>query len=328
MDEKLHDEEGRLAALRRYEVLDTPKEKAFERITSLVETVLRVPICAVSLIDSDRQWFKACVGMQISETSRDIAFCSHTIQQREPLIIEDATADARFRENPLVTGDPFIRSYLGVPLTSPDGYNVGSLCAIDTKVRSFAPHEIAVMQSFAALVADELELRRIAQTDHLTGAMSRRGFILEMEKAIAHYKRSQTSSALVMLDVDHFKHVNDTYGHPVGDVVLKAVSAAVNAELRQNDVFGRLGGEEFAVLLRDTTLPEAMQAAERFRAAIEGTVVDHDPAFSVTASFGVAALPDVGLSPQQWMAETDEVMYEAKRGGRNQCRAVGAGAAM
>jgi GAF domain-containing protein len=146
-DVKLHDEPGRLAALHRYEILDTPKESSFERITGLVKTVLNVPMCAVSLIDTDRQWFKSCVGLTVSQTTRNISFCTHTIMERQPLHIPDATLDARFAENPLVTGDPFIRSYLGVPLSTPDGYNIGSLCAIDTKARTFSIDQIAVLQS-------------------------------------------------------------------------------------------------------------------------------------------------------------------------------------
>lgn len=331
MDAKLYDEPGRLAALHRYDILDTGRESAFERITGLVKTVMQVPMCAVSLIDAERQWFKSCVGLNTQQTARHISFCTHTITRREPLLIPDAQADERFRDNPLVTGEPWIRSYLGVPLATPDGYNVGSLCAIDTRAREFTPDQVAVMQSFAALVVDELELRRIAQTDHLTGAATRRSFVLELEKAVAQYKRSQTDAALVMLDVDHFKRVNDTYGHAAGDKVLKAVTAAVGAELRESDLLGRLGGEEFGVLLRGASLEEAMAAAERFRAAIEATLVEGEPAIKVTASFGVAAVAAVEASPQAWMTAADEMLYQAKRGGRNQCRCfapVGAAAGL
>ena len=139
LDPKLNDEPARLAALDRYEVLDTPPEQPFDRITALVQTVLNVPICSVALIDAQRQWFKSCVGLTARQTARDISFCTHTIQEREPFYIPDAQLDTRFRENPLVTGDPFIRSYLGIPLSTPDGYNVGSLCAIDIIPRDFTP---------------------------------------------------------------------------------------------------------------------------------------------------------------------------------------------
>ncbi len=319
LDAKLHDEAGRLAALQRYEILDTGKEEAFERITGLVKAVLNVPMCSVSLIDSNRQWFKSCIGMPTQETKRDIAFCNHTIQHRTPLYVRDALLDPLFENNPLVTGPPYIRSYLGVPLSTPDGYNVGSLCAIDRVTREYSAEQVGILQSFAAVVIDELELRRIAQTDHLTGASTRRGFYRDMEKAIAQYKRNATPASLLLLDIDHFKHVNDTYGHSSGDLVLQTVADRLRKQLRPTDVLGRLGGEEFGILLLGTGLETAAKIAERSRGLLETVVVAHDPPLQVTASFGVATAGPRCLSPEQLLASADEALYEAKRGGRNRC---------
>lgn len=319
MDAKLQDEPGRLAALQRYEILDTGKEDAFERITGLVKAVLNVPMCAVSLIDTNRQWFKSCIGLSVSQTARDVSFCTHTIQQREPLYVRDALQDPRFQNNPLVTGEPYIRSYLGVPLSSPDGYNVGSLCAIDTRERDYSTEHIAILKSFAALIIDELELRRIAQTDHLTGAATRRSFCFEVEKAIAQYRRNRTPAALVMLDIDHFKSINDIYGHPSGDLVLQTVVRQLGSQLRPSDVLGRLGGEEFGILLLDTDLAVAAEIAERSRALLESSACVHDPLPHVTASFGVAVVGPDSMSLQRWITNADEALYEAKRAGRNRC---------
>lgn len=108
-DDKLQDELGRLAALRRYSILDTPPEEPFDKLTKLVQNVLGVPIAAVSLIDAERQWFKSVAGLHACETSRDVAFCAYTIKARDPLVIPDATLDRRFMYNPLVTGDPRVR---------------------------------------------------------------------------------------------------------------------------------------------------------------------------------------------------------------------------
>lgn len=322
-DKKLTDEGGRQAALNRYEVLDTPGEAAFDRITQLVKTVLNVPIATVTLVDADRQWFKSCVGMDITETAREISFCTHTIQQREPLHIPDAEADARFAESPLVTGKPFIRAYLGVPLSTPDGYNVGSLCAIDTAARAFTPEQIAVLKSFASLVMDELELRRIAHTDHLTGAVSRRNFYMELEKALHRYKHGGANAALLMIDIDWFKQVNDTHGHPVGDLVLKAAAERLKSRLRQNDLLGRLGGEEFGLLLQEIDLAGALEVAERMRALLADTQMIDSPPLHASASFGVAALEPGIATVDEWIALADQALYEAKRGGRNRCCAAG-----
>ena len=316
-DPKLQDEAGRLAALRRYELLDTPPEHAFDRFTHLVQTVLNVPICAVSLIDAERQWFKSCAGLDATETSRDISFCTHTIQARVPMNIPDATEDPRFAENPLVTGAPHIRSYLGIPLSSPDGYNLGSLCAIDTKPRVFEPAQVEVLKSFAALITDEMELRRIAQVDHLTGVATRRGFMLEVDKAIARYVRSQTPAALLVLDIDHFKAVNDTYGHPAGDTALRSVGSQLASLVRSTDTVGRLGGEEFGILLPGHSIGEAEAIAERLRISIQTTEIKHDPPLCITASFGVASLAKESLSFEQWLSCADRALYSAKRTGRN-----------
>ena len=214
---RLNDEAGRLAALERLQVLDTEPEARFENIVSLVRSVLDVPIAAVTLVDGERQWFKARRGMPSAQTPRDISFCAHAINQIDPLVVIDAKADPRFHENPLVTGDPNIGSYAGIPLTLADGYTVGALCAIDVKPRAFTSLELAQLTGLARIVVQELELRDIAERDHLTGALSRRAFCQEVEHEIARFGRYRRPSTLLMIDLDHFKSVNDRHGHQAGD---------------------------------------------------------------------------------------------------------------
>ena len=324
LEPKLRDEEGRLAALSRYGILDTPPEAPFEKITSLVQSVLQVPICAVSLVDRERQWFKSIQGLDARETPRSISFCTHTIMTDETLVVPDALQDPRFAANPLVLGEPHIRSYAGVPLQTPDGYNVGALCAIDTAPRDFSDAQLAILRSFASLVVDELELRRIAERDHLTGALTRRGFVEQMKKEIARYHRHGRDSVLVMMDIDHFKSVNDRFGHPAGDEVLKAVSSVCLQNLRENDTFGRLGGEEFAILLTETGLAGGSDAAEKLRRAIEDLPIDVGGGLRVTASFGVAGLAPAVATAEDWIATADQALYSAKREGRNRCTTAAA----
>ncbi|WP_375391055.1 GGDEF domain-containing protein [uncultured Sphingomonas sp.] len=318
-DPRLHDEDARIAALRRLDVLDTAIEEPFENIVTLVRTVLAVPIATVTLVDRDRQWFKAQRGLDRSETPRAISFCTHTIQQREPLIVEDAHLDARFAASPLVVGPPHIRSYAGVPLRTPEGYNIGSLCAMDTRARGFSPADIAILSNFANIVCDELELRMIAQIDQLTGALTRRGFVEQAEREMARSRRYGRPSTLVMLDVDHFKSVNDSYGHATGDRVLHQISEIAGSGLRPTDMFGRLGGEEFGLLLPETGGDEAMVVAERIRQAIANysLPVSEGRTLQVTASFGVAALTPRLTSVPAWLESADAMLYAAKSVGRN-----------
>jgi len=153
------DERERLQALRRYAILDTPQEVAFDRITRLAARLLKVPVTTVSLVDESRQWFKSSYGMEVRETSRELSFCSHAILSDEVTVVPDATGDQRFLDNELVTGEPHIRFYAGAPLESSDGFKLGTLCAIDTRPRQFTDEEREVLHDLAAIVTHELEMR-------------------------------------------------------------------------------------------------------------------------------------------------------------------------
>jgi PAS domain S-box-containing protein len=156
-------EARRLAALLDFEVLDTPAEPAFDRLTALAADLFDAPIALISLIDSERQWFKSRVGLDAASTPRSQAFCAHAIEMGRDatLVVEDATHDPRFADNPLVTGGPQIRFYAGATLTTPDGHNLGTLCVIDDKPRPApSPKDLARLQNLARIVVGELESAR------------------------------------------------------------------------------------------------------------------------------------------------------------------------
>lgn len=155
------EEADRLAELARYGILDSPPEEAFDRVTRIAAAAFDAPMALVSLVDRDRQWFKAKVGLCAMETGRDVSFCSHAVAAGAMLVVHDATEDPRFANNPLVIGDPEIRFYAGAPLTTPLGFHLGSLCIIDTTPRpTFGQRERATLTDLAAVVMDQLELRR------------------------------------------------------------------------------------------------------------------------------------------------------------------------
>ena len=167
------DEAGRLAALRRYDVLDTPPEPAFDRITRTAARLFGVPTALVSLVDADRQWFKSCVGLDARQTDRAVAFCDHAIRAPGVLVVPDARADDRFAANPLVVGPPHIRFYAGAPLRTPDGHHLGTLCVIDAAPREFGPADRASLADLAALVVDQLGLRAVAAARERAEAAAR-----------------------------------------------------------------------------------------------------------------------------------------------------------
>src|SRR5947209_1144548 len=139
------DESERLAELRALEILDSPAESRFDRIVELAARVFRVPIAYVAMIDANRQWLKSRCGFDVSETARGVSFCAHTILQDEPLVVPDALLDPRFRDNPLVVGEPFVRFYAGHPLAGPGGHNVGTLCLVDHVPRTLSDCELEML---------------------------------------------------------------------------------------------------------------------------------------------------------------------------------------
>lgn len=155
-------EATRLEALRQYQILDTAPEQTYDDITKLVTFICGTPMAQLSLVDKDRQWFKSKVGLDESQTPRDVAFCAHTILHADPLIVNDATRDDRFRDNPLVTEPPHVRFYAGVPLVNPKGLALGSLCAVDRKPRELSREQIVALESLGRQVVMLFELRRVA----------------------------------------------------------------------------------------------------------------------------------------------------------------------
>ncbi|NBB85524.1 MAG: PAS domain S-box protein [Bacteroidetes bacterium] len=181
------DEAERLRALRAYDVLNTPPEASFDRLTRLAAAHFNVPIALITLLDENEQFFKSCVGLDTRRTSREVSFCTYTIVEDEVMVVEDATTDPRFRDNPLVTGEPGIRFYAGAPLKTPGGHNPGSLCLIDTTPRTFAKAEAETLADMAAMVVDELELRRTAR---------------EMEESEARYRSVVNSVQEIIFELD------------------------------------------------------------------------------------------------------------------------------
>lgn len=155
-------EDLRLEALRRYHILDTAPEEAFDDLTFVASQVCGTPIALVSLVDAERQWFKSHLGLAATETHRDMAFCAHAIQTEDTFVVPDATQDERFHDNPLVTGGPDIRFYAGSRITTPDGFHLGTLCVIDTKPRDFPPEQQRVLEALARQVSRLLDLRQAA----------------------------------------------------------------------------------------------------------------------------------------------------------------------
>ena len=320
-------EELRVSALAGYDVLDTEPEQAYDDLTTLASAVCRTPIALISLIDTHRQWFKSRVGLEATETSREVAFCAHAIlSPGQTFEVADATQDSRFAGNPLVVGDPKIRFYAGSPLVTPQGLPIGTVCVIDRQSRQLDDVERRALASLARQVVTQLELRqsRAALTheslnDPLTGLWNRPAFDRRLQEEWMRHGRTGRPLSLVALDLDHFKRINDTFGHPAGDAVLAQAANVITRGVRLSDLAARTGGEEFMVLLPDTDEVAATLVAEKLRRALASAPW---PQANVTASAGVSsAQPTTQTDPNVLVACADKALYTAKQQGRNQVRA-------
>ncbi len=196
-------ESQRLERLRNYGVLDTPAEEAFDRVVRLAAAILDVPIALISLIDDGRQWFKAKVGLDAPETPRDFAFCAHAILGNDVFVVADAALDPRFKTNPLVVGDPKIRFYAGAPLTTHDGLNLGTVCAIDRKPRTLTEEEKVLLRDLGAIVIDQMELRAAGRKALAEVDERRRvdAFMTAFVSTVNHELRTPLTSIIGAIDL-------------------------------------------------------------------------------------------------------------------------------
>jgi diguanylate cyclase (GGDEF)-like protein/PAS domain S-box-containing protein len=447
-------EQERLTELRKYNILDTEPEAVFESMVQLAAYICQTPIAAISLVDENRQWFKAIVGINATETPRDVAFCAHAILQDEPMVVPDALLDERFHDNPLVTDGPGIRFYAGVPLVTPSGLHLGTLCVIDTVSRKIEEKQLDAVKTLADSVMAHLDLRlshkeirkyvndlqlsatifesasegiivtdqdnriitinpaftattgysinevtgktpnllrsgkqskefyekmwnnlndlghwdgelwnkrkngelyaewlsikvvynedaskrmhiaifsdvtekkqadeiiwKQANYDLLTKLPNRRlfGDRLEHEIKIAH--RTNRSLALLFIDLDYFKKVNDTLGHETGDLLLVKATERINESVRESDTVARMGGDEFTAILPQIDSPE--DAHKVVRIIIDKLAQPFDlngNTINISASIGLAIYPQDAMDSKKLLQNADKAMYDAKKQGRN-----------
>ncbi|MCX5932155.1 MAG: GAF domain-containing protein [Cyanobacteria bacterium] len=227
-------EQERLDALRDYRILDTPPEQAFDDLTALAAYVCDVPIALVSLVDTDRQWFKSKFGLEATETSRDVSFCAHAILQNDILVVQDTHLDARFAANPLVTSEPNIRFYAGVPLLSPEALPLGTLCVIDHEPRELNAAQIRALEGIARQVVTQLELRLVSA--RLAQALEKINLIEELIP-ICSYCKAIRNDAGYWSSVEAFikQHSDVAFTHGVCESCIEKHFPEVAEAMRKQD---------------------------------------------------------------------------------------------
>jgi diguanylate cyclase (GGDEF)-like protein/PAS domain S-box-containing protein len=447
------DESARLASLAEYDLKADDSELRLDAIVQLASRLFDVPIALVSIVERERQFFSARTGLDVCETGRDVAFCAHALELDDILVVADAKLDPRFAHNPFVLGPPFIRFYAGMPLVTPGGHVLGTLCILDHRPRhGLSTQDREHLKALASLVLDKLEVRRLAvahragqtrfeqiaatspdgiicadhegritfwnsacerlfgfEATHAVGssidlivpprmrgshgaglqrvvaggaprlvgstvgldARHQDGREFPIELSLSAWKEDGQASfgaiirdmttrradeerlfqlahidslsglpnrgvllgrvaecldrqepfALMMLDLDGFKDVNDTLGHRAGDQVVKEVAARLLSCARPIDTVARLGGDEFAILMPGETILSRIEHGAQcmLKAIASPQAIDAHPTH-VTASIGIAVHPGDGADVGDLLSAADLAMYEAKAQGRNRVR--------
>jgi diguanylate cyclase (GGDEF)-like protein len=341
------DEAQRLAALHATALLGSAPEESFDRITRTAARLLDVPIALVSLVDKDRQWFKSRTGMDTLETPRDISFCGHAILLDEAMVVPDAQQDARFADNPLVTGSPHLRFYAGVQLYSVERKKIGTLCVIDRKPRALAPGDLDALRDLARTVEQLVYHRQLAIAaqllgerlqacegtgtlapapgdvawlvahDVLTGLPNRQAMLRAIDASIKGWRQHGRPALVACLNIDRFKHFNELLGHHAGDGILVAIARSLQALLREGDMLARSGSDEFLVLLHARGHhPEPERALERIMEAANRAIPAPGGEIALTCSIGTALLPKDGDDADALLNNAVTAMRHAKAQGR------------
>jgi diguanylate cyclase (GGDEF)-like protein len=309
------DDRDRLDALHETGLLDMPSEEGMQRISRLVSRLLRSPVALASFVEHDRQFFVAATGFEVEpfasqrQTPLSHSFCQYVVLRGSPLIVEDARDHVDLHDN-LAIEDLGVIAYLGVPLRSPDGHLLGSLCAIDSTPRIWEAADQDALEDLAALVCDELRLRQVthenerlteqlrreSRRDPLTRLHNRRSWQERAPVELARAARDGRPVSAVMLDLDGFKAINDQEGHAAGDRILERLGDCWRPLVRPPDLLVRWGGDEFAVLLSDADQAAAESVAQRL----------------IEAAAGVIAI-SVGVATWSGQGDADALLDEADR---------------
>jgi diguanylate cyclase (GGDEF)-like protein len=328
------DEDQRLARLASLGLVYSPAEERFDRITRLAHKFFGVPVALITLLAEQCNWFKSAQGTSVDQQPREMSFCSHAIMGTDIFTIPDTLLDPAFADNPLVKGQPFIRFYAGHPVMY-RGSPMGALCIIDVVPRQLLSSDRESLSSLAKWVEGELRLtgaaveqtellmeleeaKRRSLIDPLTKLWNRHGMDMLAEREMKGAERLRQPVSVMMIDVDYFKQINDRFGHPAGDIVLREVAQRIRSAVRPSDVVVRYGGDEFFVLARDCPDKLAAVIGDRVLSRVKDEPVrSNDDRLDISVTIGITTSHSARPSQTSGLIKrADEALYDAKTAGR------------
>lgn len=278
----------RLLSLEHLNILDTGNEERFDRLTRLAKQMFATKIAAISFIDTNRQWVKSVIGPLDREIPRDITFCAHTILESAPLVVQDTHADTRFTDNPLVTGKPGIRFYVGYPIRHRNGTLVGTLSLADDTPRTFDDEEIDCLKDIAALVENELlSMQSGTMQDPLTGLLNESGFEALSQNSLNMCERLNLPASLAFFDLGGLTQINPLHEREK-DNALIFFAELLKFGFRGSDVLARLENDKFGVLMTNTPISNTQDILNRFRKRVDRYTKEKSLPYTLNYTVGVS----------------------------------------
>lgn len=322
----------KIAEIHLHDAFCTPIEERFERIARLGLRSLRTPVMAITAISKETQWFKSVYGWNVRELPVSRSLCARTVRKAQPVVVSDLTRHAAYQGHELVAGPPAFRFYAGTPLFNAKNSIIGTLCAMDIKPRrmsqagfqalldlaDLAQRELltGILHSAQSALVSKLSIaRRQALLDPLTRVWNRRGGELLIKESLARAGREKKSLAVLAVDVNDFKDVNDSFGHAIGDRALQMVARELLACVRENDGVCRFGGDEFFVVITGADRDAIDRIASRARQRIERRLVHQQGGRDVRVSVAIGiqfVRPGHEMSAAELLEDADQALYEAK----------------
>ena len=338
-------DDERVASLERMKLLSTPAEADLDRIVRVAQNYFHTEMALISLIDKDRQWFKARCGLDAPETPREVSFCGHAIHNDGPLIVSNALDDERFADNPNVVDGPRVRFYAGQPLTNAEGYKIGTLCVISAHPRVLSDADIETLQDMGRLVEMALENRSLSESQHemmaaleaaerdrlldpLTGVWNRRGIddllTREMERAV----RDERLLAVAKVDIDGFSAFKAMHGDAAADEAVKLVARGIVENVRSIDAVGRDDDDSFVILFPEMHAVSLPQVGDKMLRTLrrKPPIRIGNDSHKVKVSIGLtASAPKRGstVPATEILALAVQALNEAKGAGGDQYQVVG-----